>query len=273
MNAIINTMLLRLQEVPVVLTCHHRFISVPEGGLDPRIAAYIADAGLEGLLRVPNTDLDHALIMALVERWRPKTHSFHLSHGEMTITLQDMEVIMGVPVDGLPVVGFTHMQDWGDLYAELLGHRPPNRQVSADKNIAAMEGPRVKAHWLKERFSNPLPVDATEVLMQQYALFYILGMLGGMLFMDKSGKRLSIMYLQFFNPINNINNYSWGNAALSWLYKHLYKALEKIAKQIGDAMLLVQLWAWSRFPHICPMMRHPHQALPPSPLAIKYVGS
>lgn len=104
MNVIINTMLLHLQEVPSVLTCRHRFMSVLEGGLDPRIAAYIADAGLEGLLRVLNIDLDHALITTLVERWWPKTHSFHLPHDEMTITLQDMEVIMGVPVDGLPVV-------------------------------------------------------------------------------------------------------------------------------------------------------------------------
>ena len=70
-----------------VLTCRHRFISVPEGELDPRIAAYIADAGLEGLLRVPNIDLDYALIMVLVERWRPEMHSFHLPHDEMTITL------------------------------------------------------------------------------------------------------------------------------------------------------------------------------------------
>ena len=68
MNAIINTMLLRLQEVPSVLTCHHRFISVPEGGLDPRIAAYIANVRLEGLLQVLNIDLDHALITVLVER-------------------------------------------------------------------------------------------------------------------------------------------------------------------------------------------------------------
>ena len=98
-----------------------------------------------------------------------------------------------------------------------------------------MEGPKVKAKWLKEQFSNPLSVDATEVLIQPYARFYILGMLGGMLFMDKFGEQLSIMYLQFFNPISNGKNYSWGNAALSWLYKHLCKALEKTAKQIGGA--------------------------------------
>ena len=171
-----------------VLTCCHRFISVPEGELDPRIAAYIADAGLEGLLRVPNIDLDHALIKALVERWRPETHLFHLPHGEMNITLQDMEVIIGVPVDGLPVVGFAYMQDWGDLCVELLEHRLLNKQVDASKNTAVMEELRVKAKWLEERFSNPLLADATKVLVQPYARFYILGMLGGMLFMDKSGE-------------------------------------------------------------------------------------
>ncbi|XP_075634456.1 serine/threonine-protein phosphatase 7 long form homolog [Castanea sativa] len=132
------------EEVSSVLTCRHRFISVPEGGLDPQISAYIADVGLEGLLRVPNIDLDHALITTLVERWQLETHSFHLPHGEMAIMLQDMEVIIRVLVDDLPVVGFTHMQDWGNLCAELLGHRLPNRKVGASKNIAVMEGLRVK---------------------------------------------------------------------------------------------------------------------------------
>ncbi|KAK7815914.1 serine/threonine-protein phosphatase 7 long form like protein [Quercus suber] len=156
------------------------------------------------------------------------------------------------------------------LRAPLLVQR---KQVGASKNTAVMEGPRVKAKWLEGQFSNPLPVDATEVFVQQYARFYILGMLDGMLLMDKSGERLLIMYLQFLNPINNGKNYSWGSAALSWLYRHLCKVSEKTAKQIGGALLLVQLWAWARFPHICPMMRHPHQALPPSPLAIRWKGA
>ena len=165
------------------------------------------------------------------------------------------------------------MDNWGDLCIELLGHRPPNRDASVGKNTRVMEGMRVKAKWLKEQFSNPLLANATEVLVQQYAQFYILEMLAGILFMDKSGKRHSIMYLQFVNPINNGKNYSQGSAALSWLYRHLCKASEKTAKQIGSAVLLVQLWAWARFPHICPVMRHPYEALPLGPLAIKYVGS
>nr|XP_023927527.1 serine/threonine-protein phosphatase 7 long form homolog [Quercus suber] len=265
--------------VPGVLTCRHRekglLEGLFEGGLDPRIAAHITDAGLDGLLRVPNIDIDHSLITALVERWRPETHSFHLPVGEMTITLQDIEVIMGVPVDGLPVVGYTHMDDWGDLCASMLGHRPPRglRGVTVFKNTGVMEGPRIKAKWLEDRFRDPLPADASEELVQQYARFYILEMLAGILFMDKSGERHSIMYLQFFNPISNGKRYSWGSAALSWLYRHLCKASEKEAKQIGGAVLLVQLWAWERFPYICPVMRHPHQALPPGPLAIRWKGA
>ena len=115
--------------MPGVLTCCHREKGLLEGGLDgldPRIVAYITDVGLDGLLRVPHMDLDHALITALVERLWPETHSFHLSHSEMTITLQDMEVIIGIPVDGLPVVGCTSPPvNWRDLCGRLLGHRPP----------------------------------------------------------------------------------------------------------------------------------------------------
>ena len=49
-----------------------------------------------------------------------------------------------------------------------------------------MEGSRVKAKWLEDRFSNPLSVDAPKELVQKYARFYIVEMLGGTLFMDKS---------------------------------------------------------------------------------------
>ncbi|QHN93372.1 uncharacterized protein DS421_17g592110 [Arachis hypogaea] len=39
---------------------------------------------------------------ALVERWRPKMHTFHLPHGECMITLEDVVMILGLRTDGLP---------------------------------------------------------------------------------------------------------------------------------------------------------------------------
>ena len=40
----------------------------------------------------------------LICRWRPETHSFHLPCGEMTVTLQDSQKILGLSVRGHPVI-------------------------------------------------------------------------------------------------------------------------------------------------------------------------
>ncbi|XP_028125315.1 protein MAIN-LIKE 2-like [Camellia sinensis] len=39
-------------------------------------------------------------IFAFVERWHPKTNTFHMPDGEMTITLDDVRTILGIPVTG-----------------------------------------------------------------------------------------------------------------------------------------------------------------------------
>jgi len=43
---------------------------------------------------------DFSLLAALVDRWRPETHTFHLPVGEMTPTLQDVALLLGLPLRG-----------------------------------------------------------------------------------------------------------------------------------------------------------------------------
>ena len=69
--------------MPGIKKVRYRKCVLPQGGLDPRIMQYIDAAGLTGLFKVPDMEVDHALTTALVERWRPETHTFHLPHGEM----------------------------------------------------------------------------------------------------------------------------------------------------------------------------------------------
>nr|XP_023894599.1 uncharacterized protein LOC112006549 isoform X1 [Quercus suber] len=96
--------------------------------------------------------------------------------------------------------------------------------------------------------------------------------------MDTSGGRISLLYLQFLDPISDAKKYSWGSAALAWLYRQLCNATDLKAKHISGALLLVQLWAFARFPHMVPKMKEPLQGaldpeLPLGPHAIRWQGA
>ena len=57
-------------------------------------------SGLHDVVCVGRMQYDRALVTAMVERWRPGTHCFHLPFGEVTITLQDVQVLFGLRIDG-----------------------------------------------------------------------------------------------------------------------------------------------------------------------------
>ena len=156
-----KTMLFHVQVVPGMLNCRRRTCKLPQHGLDPQISHYITEVGFEGLFKVPNLEVDHALITALVEHWRPKTHTFHRPHGEMGITLQDIEVMLGVPIDGLPMIRGVKM-DWPTLCLELLGHRPLDPIPHPQENTSILAGARLRVTWLEAQFRGPLAVNATD---------------------------------------------------------------------------------------------------------------
>jgi len=55
--------------------------------------------GFGHLLSFTNILINHHLVTTLVERWRSETHSFHLPLGETTITLEDVALELGLPID------------------------------------------------------------------------------------------------------------------------------------------------------------------------------
>ena len=109
--------------------------------------------------------MDHTLITSLVERWRPETHTFHLPHGKMGITLQDIEVMLGVPVDGLPVTGGVKL-DWPRLCLELLGHLPPDPILHPNENNSILAGARIKVSRFQAWFRGLLVANATNNIVQ-----------------------------------------------------------------------------------------------------------
>ena len=111
------------------LTCRIRSseFSNREPMVDDRVVNIIKALGLEGLLWVLGRKIDHGLITALVERWQRETHTFHMPHGEVNITLQDVEVILRLPIDGNAITRSTQ-KTWTEVCQDFLGFQPINQE-------------------------------------------------------------------------------------------------------------------------------------------------
>ena len=226
----------------VVLSCRRREAAsqrtIP---FDQRIVPYLEAAGFLGASQIGFMQLDWHLITALVERWRPETHTFHMPCGECTITLQDVAVQLGLPVDGEPVVG-SLLYDWKVLCEDYLGVRPPE-----------MKGQRLSLPWLAEQFTE-LPPDADVVSVQRYARAYIMQLIGGFLFADKSNTLVHCMFLPLLINFDQAGTYAWGAACLAWLYRELCRASNARSLEIAGPLILLQVWAYDRFPILAPQV-------------------
>ncbi|RYR05118.1 hypothetical protein Ahy_B06g084971 isoform C [Arachis hypogaea] len=204
--------------------------------LDDRYVPYLQMAGLYHLARLNDRwfRLDEVLVSAFVERWRPETHTFHMPFGECTITLQDVAYQLGLPVDGRYVSGclseFHIYIDGGRppwvWFQELLGVIPPPSQVQKYA---------LNCSWFQETFGE-CPEDADD----------------DTLFADKSGNRIHIRWLPYVARLEELGAYSWGSAALAWLYQCMCRVANRHVVKLAGPLQLLQSWIFWRFPQFRP---------------------
>ncbi|KAH1241546.1 Serine/threonine-protein phosphatase 7 long form [Glycine max] len=161
---------------------------------------FLRQSGFYWIMKMGYLKINASLISALIERWRPETHTFHIRCGECTITLQDVSVLLGLLcVDGLPLIGPTNL-NWADLCEELLGVRPQEGEI---------KGSVVKLSWLAHHFAQ-INNHNDEEQVRRFARAWILRFIGGVLFVDKSSNKVSLSYLQFLRDFDDCSTYAWG---------------------------------------------------------------
>ncbi|KAL0312306.1 UNVERIFIED_CONTAM: Serine/threonine-protein phosphatase 7 long form [Sesamum radiatum] len=247
----------------------HRSDDIPEGDIDVVLQAKRADGvfwnyfkdhdmhvrvldvlhqiGFYGVYRCGRLVYDCHLITALVERWRPETHTFHFRVGEATITLEDVQIIWALPIDGLPVTGLDierSTEEWQIYCREYLGFSPDEE---------AFKGSRLHTHAIMN-FIRTVEIthDTPRPTVVQYTRCIAMLLLGGLMCPDSSGNMVPLLYLSKLEEINTARNYSWGSAVLAFLYRELCHASLKGKAAIGGALQLLQIWAWSRIIPLSP---------------------
>ncbi|KAK7287524.1 hypothetical protein RIF29_00805 [Crotalaria pallida] len=215
------------------LRCHEHTSKLDQWTLTPKQIELVEKAGFGYLRSIPAISLDNPLISALVERWRRETNTFHLNVGEMTVTLKDVALLLGLAIDGEPVIGITYTA-CSSVCEKYLGRVPESGYTS---------GGMVKLSWLKEFFFR-CPEDAPIKVIEQHTRAYLLYLLGSTIFSTTTGNKVPVMYLPLFENFERCGRYAWGAAALAFLYRALGNASLKTQSTISGCLTLLQCWSY-----------------------------
>ncbi|CAN1291458.1 Protein MAIN-LIKE 2 [Linum perenne] len=154
------------------------------------------------------------MVTAWIERWRPETNTFHLVPGKATITLEDVEVLTGLPTTGRPLIVSSDERPVTEISEQWLGVQPPAN---------AIQGRTVRVAWVKRLFDR-LPDGALAEVITYHARAYTWVLVAGVLLADRNGDHIQVHLLQLIGDPRVASTYSWGSAVLAWLYKELVTA-------------------------------------------------
>ncbi|KAL8098032.1 hypothetical protein AgCh_030966 [Apium graveolens] len=189
--------------------------------LDRRMIPFLQSSGFYGVVRVSALQLDWSLLSALVERWRPETHTFHLPMGELTITLEDV-VLLGLPIDGRALI-----------VASIFGTVPLS---------TFLNGARTSCSFFSSLTPRILPETASLDEVMHRTRCSIVHLIAGVLFTDTSGGYIHPMYIPFLRDLDSCGEYAWV-AVLAFLYRELCKGCKTDKEEVVGCLLLLQLWA------------------------------
>ncbi|KAG8478568.1 hypothetical protein CXB51_028345 [Gossypium anomalum] len=198
--------------------------------------SYLELAGFESATLIQTFDLRYNLISALVEHWCPETHTFHLLCGECIVTLEDVALQLGLPINESAVTGVRTITEPAALCYSLLGVSP---------NDAESKFMSLRFSWLKANFEHLL-INATKQKVMCAAQAYIMHIIGGVLMSDANSNRVHLMYLLLLTNLQNVRSYSWDFAVLAMLYHELCWTTKPDAIDIGRCLILLQSWALYR---------------------------
>ncbi|KAE8775000.1 mutator protein [Hordeum vulgare] len=140
----------------------------------------------------------------------------------------------------------TDSEGWRQQMEALIGMSPQEPEVEdgGKKDRVPAGAPFT---WIAANFAH-CPEDADDEVIQRYARVYMWYVISRTIFADGTGKNAPWMWLKALTIFDN--KFSWGSAALAYLYRQLDDACRRTTKDggVGGCMLLLSVWSWERLP-------------------------
>ncbi|CAI0444074.1 unnamed protein product, partial [Linum tenue] len=98
---------------------------------------------------------------------------------------------------------------------------------------------------------------------------YLLLLLGSTLFVDKSRDRVRSVVNLFLDELEEVDQYSWASATLTWLYRYLGQASQA---GVAGCLTLLQCWIYEYFSSFRPSHFEPPVVGPEKAWASRWIG-
>ncbi|XP_057418157.1 protein MAIN-LIKE 1-like [Lotus japonicus] len=201
----------------------------------------VVAAGLLPLLTCNLPSIDKTMLTVFVERWKPKTSSFHMLFGEMTITLDDVSCLLHIPVKGK---FFTLPSLTREEAAIVLHKQFGVTQAAAEEEIRKSLGSYARYTWLLKVAEDM----AKEGKTKKAARAFLMRLVGMTIFCGKTNNKVDVAYLRMFMDLENVREYAWGVMALTFLYNQLKDATKVCTTSLGGYLNQFQAWIFEHFP-------------------------
>ncbi|XP_058742116.1 protein MAIN-LIKE 1-like [Vicia villosa] len=161
-------------------------------------------SGLRDLCQVGFQTIHNGMLKTFAERWHLETSSFHLPHGEITITLDDIAGLLHISIRGILLShGRLTKEGAREILTGDLGVVPEDALEEVERTREA----HVIFHFLRRQYDVELLAthdvvgddDEEDIYKQRALRCYFLYLLDTQLFVDTSSSYTDVVYLTYLS--------------------------------------------------------------------------
>jgi hypothetical protein len=210
------------------------------------------------LLKTGYNTISHKLVCAMLERWHEETNNFHLPVGEMTVTLNDVASLLGIPI----IRTLIKEEDLSyERDMQLLDDELHFTAEDAMLEVTKQWGVFITYAHLKRCYERLLgrcnqmqePADEEEAKEQSTVRTacikaFLLLLLGYTIFVSKNSKSVNLLWLLALQDLDRLGDWSWDGMTLAFLYSKLSLTSDSTVKVVGGYLsLLVVIYFYFYF--------------------------